>query len=61
MLLMIFKRLKFEEVEDAMAREACEINDGDLVENENVDYEIEGDNYFQILLNMRAHGEAWLA
>ena len=62
MLLMIFKRLEFEEVEDAMAREACEINDGDLVENENVEYEIEGDNYaFQILLNMRAHGEAWLA
>ena len=42
-----------------MAREAGEINDGDLVENENADDEIEGDNYaFQILLNVTAHGEA---
>ena len=39
--------------EDAMSEEADEINDGDLVENENVDDEIEGNNYaFQILLNM---------
>ena len=47
------------EEEDAMAREAGEINDGDLVENENVEYEIQGDNYaFQILVNMTAHGIA---
>ena len=38
-----------------MARVVGEINDGDLVEND----EIEGDNYaFQILLNMRADGQA---
>ena len=50
------------EEEDAIAREAGEINDGDLVENENADHEIEGDNYaFQIHLNTRAYGEAWLA
>ena len=42
-----------------MAREIGEINDGDLVENENANDEIEGDNYaFQILLNMRADGQA---
>ena len=42
-----------------MAREAGEINDGDLVENENADNEIEGDNYaFHILVNMTAHGIA---
>ena len=42
-----------------MAREAGEINDGDLVENENADERIEGDNYaLQILLNMTADGEA---
>ena len=36
-----------------------EINDGDLVENENVDDEREGNkNAFQILLNMAGHGEA---
>ena len=45
--------------EDAMAREVGEINDGDLVENKNANDEIEGDkNAFQILLNMRAYGEA---
>ena len=45
--------------EDAMAREVGEINDGDLVENENANDEIEGDNNaFQLLLNMRAYGEA---
>ena len=45
--------------EDAMAREVGEINDGDLVENENANDEIEGDNNaFQLLLNMRACGEA---
>ena len=59
MLLVISKRLEFEEVEDAMARDACEINDGDLVENENADNEIEGHNHaFQILVNMTAHGIA---
>ena len=46
----------FEE-EEAMAREASEIpilNDGDLVEDD----EVEGDDYaLQILLNMRAYGE----
>ena len=42
--------------------EAGEINDVDLVENENLDDEREGDNNaFQILLNMTAHGEAWSA
>ena len=42
-----------------MAREVGEINDGDLVENENANDEIEGDNNaFQSLLNMRAYGEA---
>ena len=42
-----------------MAREAGEINDGDLVENENADNEIEGHNHaFQILVNMTAHGIA---
>ena len=47
------------EEDDAMARKAGEIDDGDLVENENVDDEIEGSNYaFLILLNMIAHGEA---
>ena len=50
------------EYEDAMAWEAGKINDGDLVDNENVDDEREGDNNaFQILLVMTAHGEAWLA
>ena len=45
--------------EDAMAREVGEINDGDLVENKNANDGIEGDkNAFQILLNMRAYGEA---
>ena len=45
--------------EDAMAREVGEINDGDLVENKNANDKIEGDNNaFQILLNMRAYGEA---
>ena len=40
------------EEEDAMAREAGEINDVDLVEKENVDDEIEGKNYaFQILFS----------
>ena len=48
--------------EDAMAREVGEINDGDLVENKNANDKIEGDNNaFQILLNMRAYGEAWIA
>ena len=48
--------------EDAMAREVGEINDRDLVENENANDEIEGDNNaFQSLLNMRAYGEAWIA
>ena len=47
------------EEEDAMAREAGEINDGYLVENEIADDRIEGDNYaLQILLNMTADGEA---
>ena len=47
------------EEDDVMARKAGEIDDGDLVENENVDDEIEGSNYaFLILLNMIAHGEA---
>ena len=47
------------EEEDAMAREAGEINDGDLVENKDVDDKTEGNNYtFQILVNMRAFGEA---
>ena len=42
-----------------MAREAGEINDGDLVENKDVDDKTEGNNYtFQILVNMRAFGEA---
>ena len=45
--------------EDAMAREAGEINDGDLVENKNEDDERDGNNCtFPILLNMRAYGEA---
>ena len=42
-----------------MAREAGEINDGDIVENENANDEIEGDNNaFQILLNVDVYGEA---
>ena len=42
-----------------MARDAGEINDGDLVENGHADDDIEGDKYaFQILLNIRAYGEA---
>ena len=45
-----------------MAIEAVEINsilnDGDILENENPNDEVEGDDYaFQILLTMRAHGE----
>ena len=45
--------------EDAMAREVGEINDGDLVENKNANDEIDGDNNaFQLLLNIRAYGEA---
>ena len=31
--------------EFVMAREGGEINDGDLIENENADDEMEGDNY----------------
>ena len=47
------------EEEDAMAWEAGEINDGYLIENENVADEIEGNNYaFQIILNTTAHGGA---
>ena len=45
------------EEEDVMGREAGEINDGDLVENENVDDEIEGDDYAsQTLVSIRASG-----
>ena len=47
------------EEEDVMGREAGEINDGDLVEDENVDDEIEGNTYaFQTLLRIRASSEA---
>ena len=43
------------EEEDAMAREAGEINEGDPVKNRDVDDKIVGDNYaFLVLLNMRA-------
>ena len=36
-----------------MAREAVEIDDGDIVKNENANDEIEGDNdAFQTLLNV---------
>ena len=56
MLLMISKAI---EEEDAMGREARKINDGDLVENGNVDDEIEGDECaLHIVLNMRAYGKA---
>ena len=57
-----FEDIWISEEEDAMARDAGEINDGDLVENGHADDDIEGDKYaFQILLNIRAYGEAWLA
>ena len=45
-----------------MGREARVINDGDLIENENADDEIEGDECaFHIVQIMWAYGEAWLA